>query len=64
MAIQTGTNPAADAQTVLDHIDTLPDNPYRGLITIKKSILGPRHALVRAWNKQVDAQPELSMPKL
>jgi hypothetical protein len=63
--VQTGISPVADALAVQNHIDNLPDNKWRGAVRIKRHAFeGPRTALVRTWNNQVAAQPELSFPTL
>lgn len=46
------------------HIDTLPENPYRGIVTIKPSLFGPRKALKDAWDKQVELEPNVGIKKL
>jgi hypothetical protein len=54
-----------DAVKVMRHIDTLPENHWRGLIRIKRwPGEGPRTALVRKWNDQVDKQPQLNFSRL
>lgn len=57
-------NVVANALAIQAHVDTLPENQYRGLVSIRPSIFGVRHGIVRKWNSQVEAQPELGFPKL
>ena len=61
---QQTTSTIANARLVLAYIDAMPENPYRGMVHIKSSWLGPRRALHNAWNNQVDLQPELGIKKL
>ncbi len=57
-------NVVANAQLIQAHVDALPENPYRGLVTVRPSIFGVRHSFTSKWNGQVDAQPELGFPKI
>ena len=57
-------NVVGNALALQAHVETLPENPYRGLVTIRPSVFGIKHAVVSKWNKQVEAQPELNFVKL
>lgn len=60
-----GPSPVANAKMVIEHTQALPENQYRGAVRINRHAFeGPRTALVRTWNDQVDAQPELGIAKI
>jgi hypothetical protein len=59
------TNTLANAKVVLAHVEAMPPNPYRGKAQIHRHMFeGPRTALIKTWNGQVDKQPELGFAKL
>jgi hypothetical protein len=62
----TQTNDTVDNAVVLKaHIATLPANPFRGQVSIHRHFAeGPRSALVRTWNDEVDVNPQPGFSKL
>jgi hypothetical protein len=62
-ATQTA-NVVGNAVAVAAHIDTLPDNPYRGIVPIRAGIRGYRHAVINRWNQQVEDEPILKFAKI
>ena len=63
-SVQTGDS-VPDAVAVLKNISTLPENHFRGMVQIhRRWCEGPRSALIRTWNDQVEKQPGLGFPKL
>jgi len=55
----------ANALAAQAHIETLPENPWRGLVKIKRHVFeGPRAALIRTWNDQTEKQPQLGFARL
>lgn len=58
-------NLVKDSKLVVNHINNLPPNHWRGLVKIKRFPgEAPKTALVRAWDGQNKKQPELGMPTL
>jgi hypothetical protein len=64
-ALPPTTQKLAHALVIRAHIQSMPDNPYRGLVRIHRMPWeGPRTALVNAWNKEVEATPEIGIARL
>lgn len=61
---QTG-DAVSDLLKVRTAIRALPENPYRGLVTVHPHVLQTfRGALKDRWNEQVDIQPSLGVSKI